>query len=75
MIQTNSSPENLKLEKVGGERGAWVAQSVKRQTLDFSSGHDLTVCKFKSCVGICTESAEPAWDSLSASLSLCLKNK
>ena len=24
-------------------RGAWVAQLVKRPTLDFNSGHDLTV--------------------------------
>ena len=28
-------------------RGTWAAQSVKRLTLDFGSGHDLTVCKTK----------------------------
>ena len=28
--------------------GAWVAQSVKPLTLDFGSGHDLTVCEFKA---------------------------
>ena len=28
-------------------RGARVAQSVKRPTLDFGSGHDLTVCGFE----------------------------
>ena len=26
-------------------QGAWVAQSVKRPTLDFGSGHDLTVVR------------------------------
>ena len=28
-------------------RGAWVAQSVKHPTLDFSSGHDLMVREFE----------------------------
>ena len=41
-------------------RGAWMAQLVKRLTLGFSLGHDLTVCEFKSCVGL-------HWDSLSHS--------
>ena len=27
------------------ERGAWVPQLVKCLTLDFGSGHDLTVCE------------------------------
>ena len=53
-----------------GKRGAWVAQSVRRLTLDFGSGHDLTVREFGPRVGLCTDSAEPAWNSLS--LSLCL---
>ena len=44
---------------------AWVAQSVKPLTLDFSSSHDLTVCEFQPHVRLCTDSAEPAWDSLS----------
>ena len=51
-------------------RGAWVAQSVKRLTLDFRSGHDLTVCEFKPQIGLCAHSIEPACDSLSPSLSL-----
>ena len=45
-------------------RGVWAAQSIKRQTLDFSSGHDLTVHGFKpphrapcrergTCLGFC----------------------
>ena len=46
--------------------GAWVAQSVKQPTLDFSSGHDLTVPQIKAHA----LSAEPAWDSLSPSLPL-----
>ena len=51
-------------------RGACVAQSVKHQTPDFSPGHDLTVCEFKPCVGLCTDGAKLAWDSLLPSLSL-----
>ena len=45
-----------------------MAQSVKHPTLDFGSGHDLTVCEIKFNVGLCTDSKESAWDSLSASL-------
>ena len=47
--------------------GAWGAQSVKRPTSDFGSGRDLTV---RESVGLCADSAEPAWDSLSPSLSV-----
>ena len=50
-------------------RGAWVAQLVKCLTLDFSSGHDLTVCETEPHVGLCADGAEPAWDSFSPSLS------
>ena len=49
-----------------------MAQSVKHPTLGFGSGHDLTVCGFKPHVGLHTDSAGPAWDSLSLSLSLSL---
>ena len=49
-----------------------MAQSVKRPTLGFGSGRDLTVCEVESRIGLCTDSMEPAWDSLSPSLSLCL---
>ena len=48
--------------------GARMAQSVKRQTLDFSSGGDLAVRGFEPCTGLCTDSAEPAWESLSPPL-------
>ena len=46
--------------------GIWVAQSVKRLTLDFSSGHGLSVCEFEPRVSLCADSVEPAWDPLSA---------
>ena len=46
-----------------------MAQSVKShlRTLDFSSGHDLTVRGFRPHVGLSADSLEPPWDSLSAS--------
>ena len=50
-------------------RGTWVLQLVKHQTLDFSSGHDLQFGKFKPRIVLHTDSAEPAWDTLS--LALC----
>ena len=49
-------------------RGSWVAQSVKRPTLSFGSGHDLTVSLSLSPV---SGSALPAW-SLLGILSLSL---
>ena len=50
------------------KRGAWVSQVVRQPTLDFSSGHDLTVREVKPHVGLYAASMEPAWDSLSPSL-------
>ena len=52
--------------------GAGVAWSVKHLSLDFGSDHDLTVCEIEPHVGLRADSAEPAWDSLSPSLSLPL---
>ena len=50
--------------------GCLVTQSVECPTLDFSSGHDLTVGEIKPpVIGLCSESVQPAWDSLSPSLS------
>ena len=49
-----------------------MAQSVERLTLDFGSGHDLTVFGFEPHVGLCADSTGPAWDSLPPSLSLSL---
>ena len=53
-------------------RGTWVAQSVKHLTLGVGSGYDLTVREIEPQVGLCTDSLEPAWDSLWLSLSLSL---
>ena len=39
--------------------------------LDFSSGHDLMVHGVEPHVWLCTDNVEPAWDSLSPSLSAC----
>ena len=47
-----------------------MAQSVERPTLDFSSGHDLTVRGTEPCIWLQAGRVEPAWDSLSPSLSL-----
>ena len=49
--------------------GHLVALSVECLTLDFGSGHDLTVHEFEPRVGLCADGAEPAWDSLSPYLS------
>ena len=56
----------------GSSTGAWVAQSVKCLTLDFCSGHDLTVHEFEPCIRLYADREEPAWDSLSPTLSLLL---
>ena len=50
---------------------AWMALLVKRPTLDFRLGHDLTLHEIDPHIGLCADSVEPAWDSLSPSLSLC----
>ena len=52
------------------QRGSWVAQSVERPTLGFDSGHDLMVCEFEPHIGLCTDGADPAWDSFSLPFSL-----
>ena len=50
--------------------GTWVAHLVKHPTLDFGSGHDLAVHEFKPRLRLRTDRVQPAWDSLSASLSV-----
>ena len=51
-----------------------MAQSVKRPTLVFGSGHDFMVCESEPCIGLClcAHRAEPVWDFLSLPLSLPL---
>ena len=44
-----------------------MAQSGNCQALDVGSGHDLTVREFEPHVGLHTDNAGPAWDSLSLS--------
>ena len=46
---------------------SWATQSDQCLTLDFSSGHDLTVCGTEPCVRLCGDSKEPVWDTLHAS--------
>ena len=46
-----------------------MAQLVECPTLGFSSSHDLVVCGIEPWVRLLANSAEPAWDSLSLSLS------
>ena len=52
-------------------RGAWLAQSVKRPTLDFGPGCDLMVVGSSPTSGSGL-SVKPAWDSLSPAHSLLL---
>ena len=40
-----------------------MAQWVECLTVDFDSGHHLTVCRIEPSVGLCADSVEPAWDS------------
>ena len=47
-----------------------MAQSIKHQTLDFGSGHDLAVHEIEPRIRLCADSKEPVWNSLSP-LSLC----
>ena len=49
-----------------------MAQSVKCQTLDFTTGHDLEAHEIQPRVRLRADSAAPAWDSLFPSLSLSL---
>ena len=55
------------IQKISSHRGAWVDQLVKHPTLRLGSDHGLTFQEFKPCVGLCADSAEPAWDSPSPS--------
>ena len=58
----------MRIKNISG--GVWEAQSVQRVTLDSSSGRDRTVRETEPRVGLCADSTEPAWDSLSPPLSL-----
>ena len=47
----------------------WLSQLVKCLTLGLGAGHDLTVYGIEPHVGLCADSAKPACDSLSPSIS------
>ena len=61
--QTNYGEEPVFKRNIS--RGTWVAQSL---SINFGSGHDLTVDGFEPRVTP-PQSLEPVWDSVSASLS------
>lgn len=65
------SIKQFMLLDVLSSRGTWVGQSVKHPTLDFGSGHvsRSLVREIEPCVRLWSGSADPAWDSLSPSLS------
>ena len=67
-------PLSLSLKTKNG--GTWVAQWVKRPTLGFGSGRDLTVCESEPRIRLHAGGTDPAWDSLPPCLSaphlLCL---
>ena len=54
--------------KMPSGRGAWVALQVRCLTLGLGSGQDLTVHEFEPRIGLCANSAQPAWVSLFFSL-------
>ena len=65
-VRSEAADHELEDEVV---RGTWVAQTVERPTFDFDTGHDLMVREFELHVRLCTDSMDPAWNSLSPSLS------
>ena len=51
-------------------RGTWVAQSVKPPPLTSAQVViSRSAGEIESCIGLCADNSEPAWDSLSPSLS------
>ena len=66
----NNNSNNINKQDLKHTWGTCVAQLVKCPAFDLGSGHDLMVYKIEPRVGLCTDSMEPAWDSLSLPLSL-----
>ena len=54
-----ASPTNKRTPKLKKQYIQARAQSVEHPTLDFGSGHDLTVREFKPHIGLCADSSEP----------------
>ena len=59
-----SDLHNSKTQEVGdwwlGGTPGWLSQLSKRTTLDFSSGHDITVRRFEPYIKLCGDGTEPA---------------
>ena len=68
MTKTSSSSSALSL-KLLYYWGAWVAQLAERPAPDISPGHDLMDGGIEPHGGFCADGMEPAWDSLTPSLS------
>ena len=66
------TPEKVLHQRIHKDRGAWVPQAVKRPTLGFSSGHDLTVPEFEPRTELCTGSRVHVVQILCTHLSLPL---
>ena len=64
-MEPNPEPEPTTLRSRFHARRTWEAQLVKHLTLDFGSGHDLTVCEFEPRIGLPAVSTEPNFDPLS----------
>ena len=60
MVQNKYFRNRIKFLKKVVSVGAWVAQSAKHPTLDFSSGHDLMVHESEPRNGLHADSTEPA---------------
>ena len=59
-IKDNYCYDNLLMDtnvNIKTYRGTWVSQSVEHLTLDFGSGHHLTVPETEPHVGFCMDSA------------------
>ena len=67
--QTNSISITWEFIRNENSQGAPAWLSWLSIWLNFGSGHDLTVREFKARIQLCADSAKPAWDFLSPSLS------
>ena len=68
-VENSTEFPQKKLEIETPHGGAWMAQLVEHLTLDFGSGHDLTICEIESCIGL----SLTAWSLLGilSLISLC----
>ena len=64
-----SESEHTAVSKIAVLRGTWVVQLLNGPTLGYGSGRGLAVREFEPCIGLCADSAGPAWDYVSVPLS------